>query len=62
MSDTSKFSLSNESTRAWIYRITTAVLLLLTGLGVVTDSQVPLYLGLAGAVLNTGMAARNTTP
>ncbi len=51
----------NEATRAWIYRVITAALPLLTFYGVVADEVVPLYLALAAAVLGTGLAARNTS-
>ena len=57
----SKFDLTNEATRAWVYRVITAALPLLTAYGVVADEVVPLYLALAAAVLGTGMAARNTS-
>lgn len=53
--------LTNESTRAWIYRIVTALLPLLTALGIVTDEIAPLILAVVAAVLSTGMAARNTS-
>jgi hypothetical protein len=54
-------SLKDEATRAWIYRVVTALLPLLTAYGVVADETVPLILALVAAVLSTGMAARNTT-
>jgi hypothetical protein len=57
----SKFDLTNEATRAWIYRVVTAALPLLTAYGVVTEEKVPLIVGLVAAVLSTGMAARNTS-
>lgn len=57
----SKFDLTNESTRAWVYRVITAALPLLTAYGVVADETVPLYLALAAAILGTGLAARNTS-
>lgn len=52
---------ADEATRAWIYRVTTAVLPLLTAYGVIADEKVPLIIALIAAVLNTGMAARNTS-
>lgn len=56
----SKFDLTEESTRAWVYRVVTAALPLLTFYGVLAEEVVPLVLGLVAAVLSTGMAARNT--
>lgn len=53
--------LTNEATRGWIYRISTCVIALLTAYGVVSADKVPLIIALVGAILNTGMAARNTT-
>jgi hypothetical protein len=55
-------NLTDERTRAWIYRVVTAALPLLTAYGVVAESEVPLFIALAAAVLGTGMAAANTTP
>lgn len=52
----------NEHTRAWIYRVVTAALPLLTAYGVIAESKVPLIVALAAAVLGTGMAAANTAP
>jgi len=46
-----------EKTRAWIYRITTALVPVLTGYGVIEDSKAALWLGLAGAVLGFGVSA-----
>jgi hypothetical protein len=54
-------NLANEATRAWIYRVITAALPLLTAYGVVADEQVPLIVALVAAILGTGLAARNTT-
>lgn len=50
-----------ESTRAYFYRVLLALLPLLTLWGVVQESEVPLYVGLAGAVLSTGLATANTS-
>lgn len=50
-----------ESTRAYIYRVTLAALPILTAFGVVAESQVPLYIGLAAAILNVGLATANTS-
>lgn len=43
--------------RGWLYRVVTAVALLLAGYGIVSESDLPLWLGLAGAVLGTGTAS-----
>lgn len=53
-----------ERTRAWIYRIATALVPVLTGYGVVEESKAALWLGLAGAVLGFGaslMASAHTS-
>lgn len=50
-----------ESVRAYIYRITLAALPLLTLWGVVQENEVPLYIGLAAAILNVGLATANTS-
>lgn len=57
----SKFNLTNESTRAWVYRVITAAIPLLTFYGVISDEVVPLIVGLVAAILGTGLAARNTS-
>jgi hypothetical protein len=54
-------SLTDEATRAWIYRVITALLPLLTAYGIVADEMVPLIIALVAAILGTGLAARNTT-
>lgn len=46
-----------QKTRAWIYRIATAAVPLLTGYGVIEDSKAALWLGIAGAVLGFGTSA-----
>lgn len=51
----------NESTRAWIYRVSLAVIPLLIAFGVVQDADAALWAALAGAVLNTGLASANTS-
>ena len=50
-----------ENVRAYIYRVTLAVMPILTAIGVVKDSDVPLYVALAAALLNVGMAVANTS-
>jgi hypothetical protein len=54
-------SLKDEATRAWIYRVVTAALPLLTAYGVVAEDKVPLIVALVAAILSTGLAARNTS-
>ncbi len=52
-----------EKTRAWIYRVATALVPILTGYGVIEDSKAALWIGLVGAVLGLGtgaLAAANT--
>ena len=50
----------SQATRAWIYRIATAVMPLLIVAGVVQDSDAALWLGVVSAVLVPGLAAVNT--
>lgn len=50
-----------EATRGYIYRVLTAAMPLLTLWGVVADNEVPLYIGLAGAILGLPLAAVNTS-
>lgn len=51
----------NERTRAYIYRVLLAAIPLLQAYGIVQESDVPLIIALAGAVLATGLASLNTT-
>lgn len=51
----------NESTRAYLYRVTLAALPILTAYGVVADQRAPLFAGLAAAILSSGLAAANTS-
>lgn len=51
----------NEQTRAWIYRVLTAVVPLTIAYGITDDRTAALWLGLAGAALGTGLAAFNTS-
>jgi hypothetical protein len=51
----------DEATRAWIYRIVTALIPIATAYGVVAESEAPLFVGLAAAILGTGLAAANTS-
>ena len=50
----------NEATRAYIYRILLALQPVLVAYSLVTDQQAALWLGVASAVLATGMASANT--
>lgn len=57
--------IADPATRRWLYGIATAVIPLLVVYGVIAESDVALYVGLAGALLGTGvpaLAAANTDP
>ena len=51
----------NEQTRAWLYRISTAVITLLAVYGILEESAVAGWVALATAVFNTGLASVNTS-
>jgi len=51
----------NEATRAYISRLRVAVSLVVVARGLVSESEVTLWLGVAAAVLGNGLAAVNTT-
>lgn len=51
----------DEATRAWIYRVLTAVVPILIAYGVIGEQVAPLWIALGGAVLGIGMAAKNTS-
>lgn len=51
----------SEKTRAYLYRVTTAAIPLLTAYGVVSEEVAPLWVALGAAVLATGTAARHTS-
>lgn len=51
----------SEQTRAWIYRVLTAVVPILIAYGVLDEQAAPLWVALGGAVLGTGLAAVNTS-
>lgn len=51
----------DEATRAWIYRVLTAVVPILIAYGVLDEQVAPLWVALGAAVLGTGMAAVNTS-
>lgn len=46
--------------RGQLYRVATAAGLLLAGYGIISDTDLPLWLGLAGALLGTGTASAFT--
>jgi hypothetical protein len=53
-----------QKTRAWIYRVSLALVPVLTGYGVISDSKAALWLGVIGAVLGLGtnaLASANTS-
>ena len=50
-----------EATRAWIYRILLALQPLVVAYGVATETEAVLWVGVASAVLGTGLAAINTS-
>ena len=54
-------SLKNEQTRAYIYRVLTAAVPLVTAYGIIDGRTAALWLGLAAAILGTGLAAYNTS-
>ena len=54
-------SLKNEQTRAYIYRVLTAAVPLVTAYGILDGRTAALWLGLAGAILGTSLAAYNTS-
>jgi len=54
-------SLKDEQTRAWIYRVLTAAVPLVAAYGIVDGRTAALWLGLAAAILGTGLAAYNTS-
>lgn len=51
----------SEQTRAWIYRVLTAVTPLLIVYGVIDEQTAPLWVALGAAVLGTGLASVNTS-
>lgn len=53
-----------EKTRAWIYRISLALVPILTGYGLIEDSKAALWVGVVGAILGFGtnaLASANTS-
>jgi hypothetical protein len=51
----------NEATRAWIYRVLLAIQPLIVAYGYATEEQTILWVGVASAVLGTGLATLNTS-
>jgi len=51
----------SEATRAWIYRISLAVVVLATIYGFVNDQQAAGWAGLVLAITGNGLATLNTT-
>ena len=51
----------SESTRAYVYRVLVALSLVVVARGLVSESEVTLWLGVAAAVLGNGLAAANTS-
>lgn len=51
-----------EAARAWIYRVTCALIPLLAAYGFIASNKVALFSGLVAAIFPAGLAARNTDP
>ena len=51
----------NESTRAWIYRDLLALQPIVVAYGLATETEAVLWVGVASAVLGTGLASLNTS-
>ena len=54
-------SLKDEQTRAWIYRVLTAAVPLVTAYGIIDQRTAALWLGVIGALLGIGLASMNTS-
>jgi len=54
-------SLKDEVTRAWIYRVLTAAVPLITAYGIIDERTAALWLGVIGALLGIGLASMNTS-
>ena len=54
-------SLKDEATRAWIYRVLTAAVPIITAYGIIDGRTAALWLGLVAAILGTSLAAYNTS-
>lgn len=55
------FELLPRRVRAYLYRVLTAASPVIAAYGIVEDSKLALWVGLAGAVLGTGTAAVHTS-
>ena len=51
----------NEPRRAYLYRVSLAVIPLLSIYGIVADNTLTLWAGIVAAVLNVGLATANTS-
>ena len=56
-----RMSLKDEATRAWIYRVLTAAVPLVTAYGIIDQRTAALWLGVIGALLGIGLASMNTS-
>jgi hypothetical protein len=54
-------SLKDEVTRAYIYRVLTAAVPLVTAYGIIDQRTAALWLGVIGALLGIGLASMNTS-
>jgi len=54
-------SLKDEVTRAYIYRVLTAAVPLITAYGIIDQRTAALWLGVIGALLGIGLASMNTS-
>lgn len=50
-----------EPVRAWLYRVTLAIIAIAGTYGVVDEAAAPMWVALAAALLGSGVAAANTT-
>lgn len=51
----------SEPVRAYIYRVATALFVVLVAIGKISDNDVPMYLGLIAAILGLPLAVVNTS-
>lgn len=54
-------NLKSEATRAYVYRVLTALVPISISYGIVDGKNAALWIGLAMAVLGTGLASVNTS-
>ena len=54
-------SLKDEVTRAYIYRVLTAAVPLVTAYGIIDQRTAALWVGVIGALLGIGLASMNTS-